>query len=114
MSCSTSQVLHVPAAPLPCAPVVGEQLPHLSDAVLLDTVLLCPLFSPQVCRRGTAWSGSALRGASVAQVGLFRMMGALCRNIVVANAVGLMFMLGVFLASSVNSLHLLCLLWRQC
>lgn len=30
-------------------------------------------------------------------VALFRMMGALCRNIVVANAVGLMFMLGVFL-----------------
>ena len=30
-------------------------------------------------------------------VALFRMMGALCRNIVVANAVGLMFMLLVFL-----------------
>ena len=34
------------------------------------------------------------------------MMGALCRNIVVANAVGLMFMLGVFLASSLDSLHI--------
>ena len=33
------------------------------------------------------------------------MMGALCRNIVVANAVGLMFMLGVFLASFVDSPH---------
>lgn len=38
-------------------------------------------------------------------VGLFRMMGALCRNLVVANAVGMMTMLLVFLVGSLFSFN---------
>lgn len=37
-------------------------------------------------------------------VALFRSMGAICRSIVVANAVGLMLMLGVFLVRNLLNL----------